>query len=194
LVIIVTLDDGSTYACDVSFGGDGPTQPLLLEDGYTISNIGSQEVQLKHDFVDEQTSRLPHQKLWIYQYRNGKDKPWLPFYIFGEYEFFPIDFEGLNFSVSQDPNSFQRFRILVIKFLKKEDETKICGKLMLVDGTLKVNKGGKTETLRVAQTEAERIEILEKYFDITLTQEQLDGIKGFQTELPLKEDFTNRKW
>lgn len=194
LVIIVTLDDGTRYACDVSFGGDGPTQPLKLEDGYTILNMGTQEVRLVHDFVPEQTSRLPHQKLWIYQYRNGSDLPWMSFYAFSDMEFQSVDFEGLNFAVSQHPDSFQRFRVLTIKFLKRPDAEDIYGKVMLVDGTLKINRGGKTEIVATAQTEQERIQILREYFLLELTQEQQDGIKGFATELPLKEDFTDKKW
>ena len=183
VVNIVTLSSGATYAVDVAFGGDGPTQPLLLSDGYTIRNLGTQEVRLIHDYIPEQLSRLPHQKLWMYQYRSNPSLSWNPFYALAETEFFPPDFGGMNFDLSQKEDSYQRLIVLCIKFLKKEES--ISGKLMLVDSVLKINTGGKTKVIATFDTEEQRVQALQDHFAIILNREEIDGIKGLYTELPM---------
>ena len=43
--------------------------------------------------------------------------------------------------------------------------------------------GGRTETLLECRTEAERVQALKEYLNVTLTPEQVEGIKGFRTEI-----------
>lgn len=54
---------------------------------------------------------------------------------------------------------------------------------MLVNGEVKRNNGGKTELVMDCQNEEERIEALKEYFNITLTEEEIQGIKGRNVEL-----------
>lgn len=54
---------------------------------------------------------------------------------------------------------------------------------MLAEGLVKRNMGGKTELIQECKTEKERIQALDQYFGIRLTQEQIDGIRGTRTEL-----------
>lgn len=65
----------------------------------------------------------------------------------------------------------------------RKGEVKVIGKLMLADGVLKRNMGGKTEVIKECRTEEERIEVLREYFGIYLTDDEKQGIKGFETEL-----------
>ncbi|KAL9092161.1 MAG: hypothetical protein Q9165_004594 [Trypethelium subeluteriae] len=170
------------YMVDVSFGGDGATHPLALVSGQITSNIGTQELRLVYDNIPGQTTAPSEsQKLWIYQYRNSTEKPWNSFYCFPEMEFLHRDFVAFNYYTSTSPESFQTFQMLVVKFLRRDDQ--ISGKLMLVDDTLKQNTGGRTEVLKVCKTEQERIDALKEWFGIILTEEQKQGISGWNTEL-----------
>ncbi|KAI9653653.1 MAG: N-terminal acetyltransferase [Bathelium mastoideum] len=185
IVNIVTLTDGSKYMLDVSFGGDGAIRPLPLVSGHVVPNIGKQELRLVYDNIPGQTTApSDSQKLWIYQYRNSPDNPWNSYYCFPEMEFLHQDFIAFNYYTSTHPGSFQTYQMLVVKFLKREAE--IYGKLMLVDGVVKRNTGGKTEVVKVCETEDERVEALCEWFGIELTEEQRQGIKGWRTELKAK--------
>ncbi|KAF7984278.1 hypothetical protein HWV62_16136 [Athelia sp. TMB] len=185
LVIIVALADGSKYAVDVGFGGDGPTKPMPMIDGHVVQNLGTQEVRLVLGNIPEQVDRS--QKLWIYQYRNGVDKPWNSFYSFSEVEFLHQDFEVMNWYTSRNPQSFQTFTVLVVRYLRSEGENLINGKVMLVNGMVKRNLGARTEVVVECTTEEERVEALEKYFGITLTDEEKEGIRGWGTELGVEK-------
>lgn len=185
IVNIVTLSDGSKYMVDVSFGGDGAIHPLPLISGHITPNIGTQELRLIHDNIPDQTTAPSDaQKLWIYQYRNAPEKSWNSFYCFPEMEFLHRDFVAFNYYTSTNPESFQTFQMLVVKFLRRENH--IWGKLMLVDNIIKQNKGGRTEVVKVCETEDERVEALGEWFGIELTEEQRKGIQGWRTELKRK--------
>lgn len=185
IVNIVTLADGSKYMIDVGFGGDGATSPLPLIPNQPQVNLGSQEVQLAYSTIPPQTTSTKH---WIYQYRNKSTQEWNSFYAFPEYEFFPQDFEVMNFFTSQSIGgmNFQTRTVLIVRFLRGENEEereKIVGKVMLVNGEVKRNMGGKTEVVTVCTSEGGRIEALGKYFGIRLTEEEKEGVKGRNVEL-----------
>ncbi|KAL3425180.1 Arylamine N-acetyltransferase [Phlyctema vagabunda] len=186
IVNIVTLPNGERYMVDVGFGGDGATQPLPLIPNQATTNLGTQEVRLIRDFIPTQTRRQDEKdKLWIYQYRNGTHLEWNSFFAFPETEFLPQDFEVMNFYTSQSfaATNFQTRRLLIVLFLKGEEGEQIVGKVMLVNGEVKRNDGGKTKTILSCKTEAERIRALSEHFGISLTDEQRDGIKGRNVEL-----------
>ncbi len=171
---------------DVAFGGDGATRPLPLIPGVITPNLGSQEIRLIYDSIPQQVDQT--KKLWIYQYRNSVEQEWNSFYVFSEFEFLASDFEVMNFYTSQSTGetNFQTRRVLVIRFLRGIDEQgneKIIGKVMLVDGEVKRNDGGKTSVFRVCRTEGERIDALREEFGITLTEEERSGVKGRNVEL-----------
>ncbi len=79
----------------------------------------------------------------------------------------------------------------MIKFLRGEREGEgeggvrgeIYGKVMMADGVVKRNVGGKTEVVRVCGSEEERVEALREYFGIKLTEEEREGIRGREVEL-----------
>lgn len=90
---------------DVGFGGDGATKPLPLIPGLIHTNLGTQENRLIFssipDFAD------PSMKVWIYQYRNGKEMEWNSLYHFMEVEFLHVDFEIMNFFTSNNSMYFK---------------------------------------------------------------------------------------
>lgn len=183
IVLIIELSSGDKYTCDAAFGGDGPTVPLPLKDGVATRNLGTQEIRLVHERIPGSRKH----KFWVYQYRNSPQKPWNSFYAFNETEFLDIDFRPVNYWTSQGP-TFQKTTVIIVKFLLGEagaetGEHEIVGKIMLVNGTVKRNMGGKTETLQICETEDERIKALKKWFDMDFTDEEVAGIKGMVTEL-----------
>jgi hypothetical protein len=64
-----------------------------------------------------------------------------------------------------------------------EEDEEILGKRMLVNDTVKENLGGKTKIVQECQSETERVEALEKWFGMSFTQEEREGIRGYVTEL-----------
>jgi len=64
-----------------------------------------------------------------------------------------------------------------------EEGGRIYGKRMLVDGVVKENLGGRTKVVRQCRNEKERVGALREYFGITLTEEQIGGIRGYITEI-----------
>jgi hypothetical protein len=91
------------------------------------------------------------------------------------------DFEVMHHFASTSPASFQTTTVLVIKFLRRREDT--YGKLMLVNGELKGNTGEKTESVKKCETEGERVEAMRECFGIELTEEEREGIRGMVTEL-----------
>ncbi|OAG06779.1 arylamine N-acetyltransferase 2, partial [Paraphaeosphaeria sporulosa] len=189
LVNIVTLPCGAKYMLDVGFGGDAPTTPIPLVDGHITTNISPQENRLVHGHIPQQVVQTEHTKLWIYQYRNGKEAAWNSFYAFPEFEFLEADFKIMNWYTGSHPESFQTFTMLIIKFLRREreggeqGEMEVYGKRMLINGVVKENKGGKTRVVHECRTEAERHEALENWFGMRLSEEEKAGIAGHSTEL-----------
>lgn len=183
IVLIIELNSGEKYTCDAAFGGDGPTAPMPLKDGVVTRNPGTQEIRL----VRERIPGSRKQSFWVYQYRNSPEKPWNSFYAFNETEFLDIDFRAVNYWTSQGP-TFQKTTVIIVKFLlgeahKETGEHEISGKIMLVNGTVKRNMGGKTEVVQVCETESERVQAIKKWFGMGFTEEEVAGIKDTVTEL-----------
>lgn len=123
---------------------------------------------------------------------------WNSFYAFPEVEFTEEDFKVVNWwtSTSMSETNWQTRRVLVVRFLRRMVEKEegngegnnggregIVGKVMLVDGEVKRNDGGKTKLVRVCENEEERIEVLSEEFGIELTEEEREGIRGRNVEL-----------
>ncbi|KAJ3532357.1 hypothetical protein NM208_g8301 [Fusarium decemcellulare] len=191
IVNIVTFPDGTKYHSDVAFGGDGATMPMPLTDGLVHHNLGTQEIRLVRDWIPHQVHRTEETKLWIYQYRNSADKEWNSFYSFPGIEFYALDWGVVNWWINTHPDSHQRRNVLTIKFLRRpmeqgasfEGEQEIYGKRMLFNAVVKQNLGGRTESIVVCKTEEERVQALEKYFDVLLSEEEKQGINGYVSEL-----------
>lgn len=212
-VVTVVEFGSERWVTDVGFGGDGMTAPLPLlqnievERKYPIhKNLGSQEVRVTRGAYPGAVSDGEGNRVWFYEYRNRPGDGWNRYYAFGDREASCWDLECANYWVSSHPESFQRKQILVVKFLRDscEDtwkeglreaadnresgpivvpEVETGGKIMLADGTVKRNLGGKTEIVKVCRTEEERVQALREYFGITLSDDEKEGIKGFETAL-----------
>ncbi|GAQ36142.1 N-terminal acetyltransferase [Aspergillus tubingensis] len=188
-VNIVTLADNSNYMLDVGYGGDGPTTPLpLVHTPIPIHNIGTQEICLQKNGESSgdrsHSANDPSTNAWTYQFRNGSEQAWRVGYAFHELEFFPRDFEVMNFYTSQNPTSFLTQRLLVIRFLQRADG-EVYGKVILDQDKLKENRGGKNELVKVCNTESERVDVLRDVFGVDLTEEERRGVCGRVSALPV---------
>lgn len=183
IVNIIIFPDGSKFHDDVAFGGDGPTIPLPLEDGRVHLNLGTQEIRLARDWISTQSHRTEDSKLWIYQYRNQPTQPWLSFYAFPELEFMPLDWGVLNHWMNTHRDSNHVQNLLVVKFLRREEEDHIHGKIMLANNLVRRNLGGRTETVQLLHTEKDRIDALAHWFGITLSDDERSGIESSSLRL-----------
>ena len=180
MVNIVTLDDGKKYMVDVGYGGSGPIRPMLLDSENSLGpGIAPGESRLILENIPQNSD--PSQKMWIYQHRNNSQSAWMPQYCFTELEFLPRDYEVMNFWTSQSPKSWFTQRVVALKMIVEAGE--IVGYVSLLDKEIKRKVGGKTELLRTCKGEAERVDALERWFGVKLTEEERDGIVGTATEL-----------
>lgn len=157
--------------------------PLPLEDGRIHQNLGTQEIRLTRDWISTQTHKTENSKLWTYQYRNQPTQPWSAFYAFPELEFMPLDWGVLNHWMNTHPDSNHIQNLLAVKFLRREDENHIHGKVMLANNLVRRNLGGRTENIQVLSTEKDRVDALEHWFGITLTDDEKKGIHGSSLRL-----------
>jgi arylamine N-acetyltransferase len=180
IVNIVRLPSGKEYHLDAAFGGDGPLSPLPLVSGQVTQNLGLQEVRLIYDNMPKQMRR--EQKMWIYQYRNGADRPWNSFYAFAELEWFQDDFEVVNRFTSWD--AVQKGSYVVVKFVRSgeteglpliegegegaNEEVCVVGKIMMVNNLIKLNMGGRTRVIDSYEDDEGRFKALKKWFSISL--------------------------
>jgi hypothetical protein len=85
--------------------------------------------------------------------------------------------------------NFQVRTVLIVRFLlgriadDAEGREGIVGKVMLVNGEVKRNDGGKTRLLLDCQTEEERVKAFGEFFNMKLTEEEIQGVKGRIVEL-----------
>ncbi|KAI5467574.1 arylamine N-acetyltransferase 2 [Mariannaea sp. PMI_226] len=189
VVNIVTLADNTRWVLDVSFGGDGPTQPMALVENIEWRNLGTQDARLIRDFVPGQTELTPGRRMWIYQVRNSSEQSWVSHYTFSDaLEWLPTDFEVSNHFTSTSTKSFQTTTVLVVKFLGRPCATspggqEVYGKRILFNDVVKENTGGRSEVVAEVKTEDERIKALKEWLGIVLTDEEIQAIKGHHTEI-----------
>ncbi|KAJ6091570.1 hypothetical protein N7467_003539 [Penicillium canescens] len=180
IINITRLPTGQEYHVDAAFGGDGATSPLPLIPGQITQNLGPQQVRLVYDTMPKQTR--PEQKVWIYQYRNGVEKPWNSFYSFAELEFFQDDFEVMNRFTSWD--AVQKRSFVVVRFLRNgedrglsisegdgvvgDGDVFVVGKVMMVNNVVKLNMGGRTRIVDSFEGDEGRFLALRKWFNVSL--------------------------
>ncbi|KAE8452228.1 hypothetical protein EG329_001695 [Mollisiaceae sp. DMI_Dod_QoI] len=98
-------------------------------------------------------------------------------------EFYPKDFEIMNFAVCRRETSFWTYTIICMKMILDEEVDDITGIVALEGGRLKKRIHSKSETLAECVHESERVEVLEKHFGVTLSSTEQMGIMGTVTML-----------
>jgi arylamine N-acetyltransferase len=146
-----------------------------------ISNWGATEASNR--LIYQAPSHPIVQGLWTLQHRISEKHDWTPLYVFGMTEFFPRDFEVMNFATSARNTSFFTYRVICAKMVIDEEVDDIVGLLALEGGRLKRRIGAVTEDLIECRNEEERVGALKEHFGIDLGKSEIDGIKRTVTEL-----------
>ncbi|RTE78642.1 hypothetical protein BHE90_006876 [Fusarium euwallaceae] len=137
--LIVTFPDGMT---DICFGGDEPTQPMLLDEESYIRNRDTQDARFIRNLIPSQVSRAPEHSVWHFS---------------DAVEWLPLNFDVVNRFTVVSFYSSAVTSMRVAKFLQKAvtDATKdgqapkgqqqeVFGKRMLMNELIKESLEGNT--------------------------------------------------
>jgi arylamine N-acetyltransferase len=181
MVNIVTIGD-SRYILDVGFGSNYvPVSPIrLIHDTTGMQNVAPASVRLIFKSLENTSAK--YQKLWVYQHRISADSEFKDMYCFTDTEFFPRDFEMMNYWTSTSAKAIFTQRVICNKMVLGDGDGEIVGTLTL-QGDLKKRIGTKTDRLLEFGTEEERLKALDEHFGITFSEAERDGIRGSASEI-----------
>ncbi|MCJ1387745.1 N-terminal acetyltransferase [Xylographa bjoerkii] len=189
MVNFVTLD-GQKYMCDVGFGARGQSAPLAVTEDEVVTQIAPASARLTKAALAAHTD--PAQRLWVYQVRDGDAaQPWEDVYCFAETEFLPQDFEAMTVGTTYRRNSFFAYSIAMCRMVMAGEVgvtdvegDEIVGVITLTDRECKRRVRGRTEVLKVFETEGERLEALRRWFGIEFGEAERRGVRGTAVGLP----------
>lgn len=141
---------------------------MPLDPGLILRNIGSQDIRL--------VSAPGARQLTTYQFRNTETLPWTSAYAFSNLEFTLEDLKIMNFYTSQSSDCPLASKVLVVKFIRENEQ--IIGKLALDQGQVKQIIEGEKRVLHECENEADRVRVLESFFNIRLCKKERSGIRG----------------
>ncbi|KAF3401424.1 Arylamine N-acetyltransferase 2 [Talaromyces pinophilus] len=172
---LVIIDDRK-YLVDVGYGADGPTCPLPLKSGHISS---PEPFKLDHKHVPQHTDA--GQMVWVYSRLKTRDNniAWTEIYHFSEVETFAADLEVLNYW--NMARSLFAQAVVAQRFTQTEPGE--MRSYVLFRDLLKYRVGETEEMIEVFQNEGQRVKALVKYFQISLTQEEILAIQGTQSAL-----------
>ena len=179
MINIATIAD-KPYLVDVGFGGSsGPILPICLTSDQPTVTVGSSSIRLFHSSISDNTRK--DQLLWCYQFRYAEDQPWIDGYSFTETEFLPQDFQMMSFFSSTSKTSWFTYRVLCLKHLMENSE--LVGEIRIYENEVRRRVRGKSELIATLITEEERVQALEKYLGVKLSEPEIQGIHGMVTQL-----------
>lgn len=186
MVNIVTIK-GQKYLVDVGFGAKEPIRPVPLQHGVEVAGVGPVRGKLELGPLGRHAQQdKAGQQVWKYSTRADASADWEEMYSFVEVEFFPEDFEVMNYFVMTRPQSFFVQTVLAYRVIMSQ-EGELVGEMILHKNTVKEVRDGASRVLQELRAEEERVEALEKYFFIKLTDRERVAIKGLASELRAPE-------
>lgn len=184
-VTIVTIE-GERYLVDVGFGNGGPTTPMLLKDGVESERLPPNQ-KARMIFAPRPGAEKPEAaKVWMYERTiPGKESEgWLPAYCFPDsVELEMGDFGVMNHFTSTARTSFFTYSVICSKFARDEGSGEILGHVTLFGDSIKVERRGEKETVAELKDEPQRIQGLEEWLGVRLSEAQQGGIKGMVSAL-----------
>lgn len=168
------------YIVDVGFGSKCPTRPLPLVNGL-VSKWGATNSEMRLQYTKPSNPMV--QGVWLYQHRKSPESDWTPMYSFTLTEFFPPDFERMNFAVSTKRASMFTQRIICTRFCPDDENGDIEGRVVLADTKWSLRKKDGVLLEGECAGEAQRIDVLKRWFDVELSTQEQAGIKGTVCEL-----------
>ena len=164
----------------MGFGSSAACHPIELRDGAWAMQTPPSEGRLAHRDV---SGSAASQKLWIFETRDDWESEWKPAYCFPELEFFPQDYEVMNFRTSQSRTSWFTYRLVLTKIILDENSDDPVGNISLAGGEVKRRLHGTTVILKQCQHEEDRLLALKQWFGIHLTEQETRGIRNMVSEL-----------
>ena len=177
MINLVTISS-QRYLVDVGMGARGPIVPLPLIHGSSRFSIRPRTSRLLYDWVPEHTSLHSTNRLWRLEVLDREGDKWTPTYAFSEVEFFPADYEVMNWYVTTHRRSWFTYQILVGRMILNEDQDEVIGDLTLFERTLKKRIHGENQMQIECRSEGDRVDLLERYFGLELTTPEQEGING----------------
>jgi arylamine N-acetyltransferase len=181
MINLVTIGD-SRYIVDVGFGSNYvPVAPIrLIHDTTGVTNVSPASVRLIFKALESTSAK--YQKLWVYQHKISADSDFKDMYCFTDTEFFPRDFEMMNYWTSTSEKVIFTQKVICNKMVLGDDGGDIVGTLTL-QGDLKKRVGAKTERMVEFGREEERLKALDEHFGIVFSEAERDGIRGSASEI-----------
>ncbi|KAF9174840.1 N-terminal acetyltransferase [Mortierella sp. AD011] len=166
-ISIVRFEDGTKYAFDIGFGKTS-FYPIQLTEGATVDYLGHKRRLIKviHNLSEPEILGNPAQEMWRLEEYLGEDK-WIPCYAFTEQQFYDVDCDVGNFNACFSPKS------VFLKVFWCIQATLDGTFYLLLGNELKVQTATGTTKTTVFEKEQDRLDALEKYFGITLTEEEM---------------------
>ncbi|KAG0338717.1 N-terminal acetyltransferase [Podila humilis] len=168
---IVRFADGSKYIFDIGFG-TSPYKPLKIGEGAEVEYFGHRRklVTTIHNEETPHVLDIQPEELWQVQEFMGVDdqgqEKWCPNYTFTERQYYAVDCDVGNIWCCYSSNSpFYRSLWVMLGTLDGHYH-------ILIDRHFKIRNGQGTVKSVYIETEDQRQEILKRYFDIELTEEE----------------------
>ena len=181
---IVRVED-EWYVVDVGMGAMGPNMPYPLRDGFETTSIAPRKIRIQlrsiaESHAKQSSSGAGSPKMWCYDLcyeptGTAEDK-WVPVYCFTETEFLPQDYEVMSWFTSTHERSFFTRYVTCTKMLMDEAKECIVGSVTLFKGDIRESIGTSRRLVLECKTEDERLQALRDIFDVTLTDEERNGI------------------
>jgi arylamine N-acetyltransferase len=118
----------------------------------------------------------------VYQYQRNEYSEFEIKYCFTELEFLPNDYAVMNYFTSTSRHIFFTRTIVAEKKLWGDDG-ELAGNLILGNNSVKWRIHGEKEKEIQFESEADRLDALEKYFGIRFGEAEREGIRGLPSEL-----------
>lgn len=175
---ILVIFQQDRYLVDVGCGIHGPIQPLLLSTEHTPPGITSQNLKLEFKKLAPDADSPP---VCVYSKRDGDKKGWEEIYAFADAEFFTSDFHVLSYyTMKASP-----FTKIIMAQNVYEDANCQTGRYSLLGNQLWKLVGDEQETVQTLETEADRINALEKYFKIFMSDGEKAAIENSEFKLTM---------
>ncbi|KAF9356089.1 N-terminal acetyltransferase [Mortierella sp. AD094] len=164
---IVRFEDGSKYVFELGFGCTF-YYPIELKDGATIEYFGHRNRLVKtiHNKSEPHLLGNPAQELWMVEENQGGDE-WVAGFVFSEQQFFDIDCEIGNYYSCFAPKAPLYSAFWIMQGTLDGTYYQLLGKEM------KIKTSSGTQEKIVFEKEQDRLDALEKYFGIVLTEDEL---------------------
>jgi arylamine N-acetyltransferase len=180
MVNLVTIEN-QKYLVDVGFGADGPCQPIPLISDFEAVGNAPQGLKLRYTALPNHTDH--DQRAWVYSHRENGHSPWVDAYALTEIEFFPEDFEVMNLATMTLRQSFFIQTLFCVKMLLDLEANTPAGVLILYHDQVKKRVQGELTILEKFENEQQRVDALERWFGIRLSEAEQRSIQGLPTEL-----------